>query len=520
MSNISDDLVQIRKSKRLSRQDVYYKCRLPIETIEAIEDGSIFSGTTKNKTYLRSYFRTYAKAVGIADSDMINALDEHEIGTYNDGLYQIYVAGNSGGRDSEDKKKDTAEEDWGKPDKKADDKEPEQQAKGSADESDRNDTGSASEESSPQPADDRKKNESLKKSQTITPESQEKTIDDVEWEDKSLKKPLSTSTMATESAAGASSSSDEKSAPPDLKNIDWASRVKTAVYKPQRNRLFWVIIAILLALAIAAGSIYWFWQPEEDPLTRAPAAEENAVTAENESGSHAGDTDDTGADPEESTAAAGSGTGDSPQVAEPSDQAEPPAPDEAPEPDGQVAPDDPGIAGEEPVADDISGPETSDETIGELGMPVEDQDDDAAAEMDESTITDELFTDSVEDDTLFIYAYALHGNLEPIRVHSDLFTEQEDNGSLPLRPYWVEQGQLMRFDFTDEITFQGTLSRMVLIFNGNLIEDFSQFYLDGTRVRLTRADLADNDQFAEPDSDIFENMPLPVSILDRPRFSP
>lgn len=487
MPKISEDLVQIRKAKRLSRQDVYYKCRLPIETIEAIEDGSIFSGTTQNKTYLRSYFRTYAKAVGIKDADMVNALDEHEIGTYKESLYKVYLTGDG---DSGDSAGET----------------------GSENTKEQVDEDSESQQS---------EKETPKKSKTITPESQEKTISDVEWEDKSLKKPLSTSTSISEppSSGIPSPPAGGTTETPDLKNIDWASRVKSAVYKPQRNRLFWVILAILLALAIAAGSIYWFWQPEEDPLTSILTAEQSDQTVE-EPQNNAGLQTDALQEQSESDAESGSTAETSP-----SDQVENASGSEAamePDAPGQDVPQGGGISdSDELSANEPSPTETSNETVGELDMPVEEQgaENTVNGATDETHISSVLISDSIEEDTLYIYAYALHGNLEPIRVHSDLFTA-EDNGSLPLRPYWVEQGQLMRFDFTDEIIFQGTLSRMVLIFNGNLIEDFNQFYLDGTRVRLTRGALLDNNRFSEPESDIFENLPHPVSIVDRPRFSP
>ncbi len=85
MSSLSKELCALRKERKLSIQDIYEKTRIDIQTIEAVEDGSIFEHHEKGKPYLRSFIRTYAKALGIADDDIVKALDDQEIGSY-DGL--------------------------------------------------------------------------------------------------------------------------------------------------------------------------------------------------------------------------------------------------------------------------------------------------------------------------------------------------------------------------------------------------------------------------------------------------
>ena len=67
MSVLSQELCALRKERKLSIQDVYEKTRIDVQTIEAIEDGSIFHHEDKNKPYLRSFIRTYAKAIQVAD---------------------------------------------------------------------------------------------------------------------------------------------------------------------------------------------------------------------------------------------------------------------------------------------------------------------------------------------------------------------------------------------------------------------------------------------------------------------
>lgn len=85
MSALSQELCALRKERKLSIQDIYEKTRIDVHTIEAIEDGSIFQQHEKGTPYLRSFIRTYAKAVNVADEDIVKALDDEEIGEY-DGL--------------------------------------------------------------------------------------------------------------------------------------------------------------------------------------------------------------------------------------------------------------------------------------------------------------------------------------------------------------------------------------------------------------------------------------------------
>src|SRR5699024_9142343 len=48
----------------------------------AIEDDSIFSDAGNGSTYIRSYIRTYAKALAIEDRKIIYALNKAEKGSY------------------------------------------------------------------------------------------------------------------------------------------------------------------------------------------------------------------------------------------------------------------------------------------------------------------------------------------------------------------------------------------------------------------------------------------------------
>ncbi|MDI6400700.1 helix-turn-helix domain-containing protein [Balneolaceae bacterium ANBcel3] len=417
MARISEDLKKIRKEMRLSKQDVFEKCRIPLETIESIEDGSIFSGQTRNITYLRSYFRSYAKAIGIRNEDIVTALDEHQADLYDGLLSNLYLTSKA--------------------------------------------TPDVKKEDTPQSPSEKEKES--KKSKKITPESQDKTIEDVEWEDSSIKKTRATSTSGYASSESRETTSPaiKSPPPPDLKQVDWAGKVKKAIYKPQKNRLLWVSLATVLALGLAIAFVYWYWlyQEENDITTAVPA----------------------------------------PDVAE----------EVYTEPDPEHIPDDP----EE--ATTVTEPEV---VLTEEPSPTEE----AIAEEEEEpepvvSIEMKTFTSLSDTDTLHVYIYALHGNMEPVRVESDIFAQGENTVSL--RPYWIEHREAMEFEFTDDIIIQGALSRMVLVVNGHVIQDFSDLYLDGPRIQLSRSFIEENEYLQTPSDSPFETIPAPAAIVDRPRFS-
>ncbi len=460
MSNFYDDLVRIRKEKRLSKQDVYYKCRIPMETIEAIEDGSILAGKIRNITYLRSYFRTYAKSIGISVEDISTALDEHDAGLYNQGLLEKYLPQEAEKKDNAgDKTEDHAgdEPEGSTADRSGDE---------TVDTARKADSGAGADASSgkKKTGETGKKGKVTGKSKIITPETQEKTVDDVDWEDKNLKKVRSTSTselITSESRSKDRVTPARLPEQPEVAGVDWASKVKKAVYRPQRNRLLWVILATLLALALALASIVWYWQKDEaDPVT-SPAVESRS----------------------------------------------PAAPSRDPEP--QAAPDPAAI---EPVPQDVIA--TEEPEIEEEAVPAE-----VRTPLTREEIISQIAAASTTGDTLFVFAYALHGNLEPVRVQSDIFGDGDLQDISP-RPYWVEHYQAMQFDFLDEIIFQGSLARMVLVFNGHIIDDFSDFYIDGSRIRLSRDLLMENETFETADTDPFTLLEPPRSLVERPRFSP
>lgn len=84
--SLGKDLASIRKSQNLSLEDIQNAIKIPLNTLKSIENDSIFSDATKNKTYVRSFVRSYAKVLKIDDEEIVEALDEVEEGTYSGGL--------------------------------------------------------------------------------------------------------------------------------------------------------------------------------------------------------------------------------------------------------------------------------------------------------------------------------------------------------------------------------------------------------------------------------------------------
>lgn len=86
MASLGKDLAAIRSNRNLSIEEVQQITRVPQHILRSIEDDSILAEIHKNTTYTRSYVRSYAKAVGIKEQDIVRALDDVENGTYEGSL--------------------------------------------------------------------------------------------------------------------------------------------------------------------------------------------------------------------------------------------------------------------------------------------------------------------------------------------------------------------------------------------------------------------------------------------------
>jgi len=91
MALLNEDLVSVREAAGLKPNDIFEKTRIPLNIIDEIERGTIFTNRNHQLTYIRSYVRSYAKAIGIHEDDIVEALDQHQADRYEGLLAQKYL---------------------------------------------------------------------------------------------------------------------------------------------------------------------------------------------------------------------------------------------------------------------------------------------------------------------------------------------------------------------------------------------------------------------------------------------
>ncbi|XWN36033.1 MAG: helix-turn-helix transcriptional regulator [Balneola sp.] len=87
--SLGSDLETIRKEKNLSLEDIFEITKIPVHTLNSIEKDTLFKSSTESKTYLRSFVRSYAKALKIADAHILAALESTENETYDHDLIKL-----------------------------------------------------------------------------------------------------------------------------------------------------------------------------------------------------------------------------------------------------------------------------------------------------------------------------------------------------------------------------------------------------------------------------------------------
>ncbi|MEX2600807.1 MAG: helix-turn-helix domain-containing protein, partial [Balneolaceae bacterium] len=90
MASVGQDLAIIRKQKGHSLEEIHRVTKIPMRTLLRIESDAIFDDTEENPTYVRSFIRSYAKALYIPDDKIVNALDQRQSGNYNNLLLDDY----------------------------------------------------------------------------------------------------------------------------------------------------------------------------------------------------------------------------------------------------------------------------------------------------------------------------------------------------------------------------------------------------------------------------------------------
>jgi len=90
MPSLGQDLRSIREHLDFTVEDIQSATKLPLDTIRSIEDGTIFSESKEINTYIRSFVRTYGRALKIDNDLMTQALDQEELGNYTNLLLKNY----------------------------------------------------------------------------------------------------------------------------------------------------------------------------------------------------------------------------------------------------------------------------------------------------------------------------------------------------------------------------------------------------------------------------------------------
>jgi hypothetical protein len=387
------DLKAIRENQRMSIQDVYEKTRISAENIRLIESGELYSRPDANKIYLRSFTRTYAKAVGVSDEDITTALDYMEADMYEGFLAEKYL----GSKPETPAPKVPPKPPF--PKNPASDKPAGQKADDDRDvkadkQSDgplfnTSDSGDNDDDDASEPAPPRGENKKIRRTSTRTTSIFAPVIPGRE--------PL------------------EHTDDPADGSVNWADVNKKMVTRKDGNGL--LIFLGLLGIVLVAALIYM-------------------LSTSN------GDESDSGV--------------------------------------ATV----PGPRLEQPLASDT------------LGAPVSPDPAQLAAALP---------------DTLILTVYAARGNLEPVRVLTDLFNIQ--------RPYWVEAGRAMQFEFLQDIQIRGNLERMILMYDDRIITDFQQYDAENRVIIISREQFLRDPTMSSFSTDVMpDNLPRPVEIIERPRL--
>ncbi len=90
MPSIGKDLQKIRVHLGYTIQDVQQSTKIPVSTLKNIENDYIFERSDEGTTYIRSFVRSYGRALRIDDNVMIKALDQQAVGNYSNLLLQDF----------------------------------------------------------------------------------------------------------------------------------------------------------------------------------------------------------------------------------------------------------------------------------------------------------------------------------------------------------------------------------------------------------------------------------------------
>lgn len=464
MSSIGKDLATIRLYLKWTLEDLHKATRIPLETLKRIENGTIFEDPNENSVYVRSFVRTYARALKLDDELTTTSLDLQQKGEYHGELLEPFsdidqktaphpLGSESGdspgwhsGKPAKDREKssENPKTDRSKADaKETTDHTETEQKQGEAS---RSQTSGPSDPK--QPEGPKSDPPSQGRDTVDTPDSGKKdssggagTPDKPGRAEKGSRQDGSTrdksgpsESKPTASPSGATQPSAGKSTPPkrNESDIDWVKMGHQINQQTRKspNRTIGIIGTVLL-LAIGIYIIFW-----TDLI-----ADQFGLPEPSES-----------------------------EMAQPTE---------------------------------TDGPD-QDLSLGLADASNEQESMDNEAPEEVSTL----------DETLYLTIYAATGRLDPVRVWSDLKPR--------IDPYWLEQGTAYNFEFRDTIRIRGTYGNMLLFLNGHRIDNPRQEHYnpDENSVELTRSFFSSDPEWSrEQQLDLPDGIAEPDSIQIRPTFN-
>ncbi len=90
MPSIGKDLQKIRNHLGYTIQDIQQFTKIPVDTLQSIENNTIFERSAEGTTYIRSFIRSYGRSLRIDDDTLIKALDQQSNGNYSNLLLQDF----------------------------------------------------------------------------------------------------------------------------------------------------------------------------------------------------------------------------------------------------------------------------------------------------------------------------------------------------------------------------------------------------------------------------------------------
>ena len=411
MPSLAGDLKNLRRDRNLSIQDMYELTRIPLDIIKAIENGTLLDDESRNSTYVRSFIRTYAKALKISEEDIVSALDDQIVGVYNGFLSDKYGSGPSkteqpgGGNESDTSPKSRYGSRF-KLDLPEEESEPPE-------------TESGSEEPKEEEPGNQQKEEKEGKEESSSAREAEKSAESAEPEQEEKKSDVNQSSLDREefSKPNPDKSYNRKvPEPPSVKSVDWAA-VGKRTYSLGRRPGF--LLLILLVIVVFAGVTFVVVRR----MSHSPKQNKGASIA-----------------PVDTLA--------TPALMTRSDSVK----------------------------------------AGLLPPP-------------KATLPD----------TLKLTVYAAFGPLSPVRVQTDLARK--------LNPYWIDQGEGMRFNFKDSIAVKGVYKNMILLYKGHPLDNFREYIGKNDILHLERSYFKKHPQWQTVTHDSLPGgIPQPRVVRNQPIY--